>query len=73
MNCFEINLEESKPFTCLEEQGGKKPMMKVSVKKEIPKGACVPEEIRDQNRSRKLDRLDLETIGCLNIVSSMDW
>lgn len=48
-------------------------MMKVSVKKEIPKGAYVPEEIKDQNRSWKLHLFDLETIGCLNIVSSMDW
>lgn len=34
---------------CLEEQGEKNPMVKVCVKNETPKGACVLEkEIRDQ-------------------------
>lgn len=48
-------------------------MVKVCVKKEIPKGACVLEkEIRDQNRSWKLHQVDVEIMSSLNIVSSLD-
>lgn len=48
-------------------------MVKVRVKKEIPKGACVLEkEIRDQKGSWKLHQFDLEIMGSLNIVRFMD-
>lgn len=74
MKYFEINLEESKCFSVSGKTRWKNPMVKVCVKKEIPKGACVlKKEIRDQNGSWKLYQSDLELMGSLNIVRSMDW
>lgn len=73
MKYFEINLEESKPFSVSGRTRWKKPMAKVGVKKEIPEGACVLEKvIRGQNRSWKLYQFDLEKMGSLNIVRFMN-
>lgn len=63
--CFEINLEESKPFSVWKNKvGEKKPMVKVCAKKEIPKGACVLEKgIRAHIKGARIAPIRLKNSG----------